>query len=291
MWNDARFRALSAPPPNGQTLFQRLLSGPELTNIPGVFTAGELALSEALGWDVEGFRKAFGEVFREGLAKADWKARLVWIPKAIAFNRPESPNVVRSWRQAWDEVPECALKTEAYHALKAFCEGMGEGFAKAFGEACPEPSPNQEQEQEQEQEKNREPSPVAPAQAVVELSSDQTPKAKRKARISETWTPSAKVVEQFQVEGLDVTRTAIEFRDYWLGRGDPRADWDATFRSWVRRISADGKIPRYVAPKAKTPPGEPFTPPPEGFAEALAGLRNPNEKLIADVLGTPETAA
>jgi hypothetical protein len=151
MWNDEKFRALSAPPPNAQTLFTRLLSGPELSNIPGLFSAWEAGLAQALKWPVEGFRQAFAEVSAKGMAKADWEAGLVWVPNAIAHNRPESPNVVRSWRAAWDELPECSLKREAFGHLRDFLKGMGEAFLKAFGEACPHPSPNQEQEQEQEQ--------------------------------------------------------------------------------------------------------------------------------------------
>lgn len=135
------------------------------------------------------------------------------------------------------------------------------------------------------------PVPSRPQEQDPPLAPPPGGKAKRKARIPETWEPDAKTVEKFQADGLDVRGNIAEFRDYWLGRGDPRADWDAAFRGWIRRLSADGKVPRYVAPKAKTPPAEPFAPPPEGFAEALAALKNPNEKLIADVLGTPETAA
>ena len=160
IWGDERFQRLTPAPPNGQTLWLRLLTGPELTVIPGLFAIGEAALSEALGWPLEGFRKAFAEVSREGMVKADWKARLVWVPKALSHNRPESPNVVRSWGSVFAELPDSPLKTEAYQALKAFVEGMGEGFGKAFRQAFPEafakPSPNQEQEQEQEQEQDPE---------------------------------------------------------------------------------------------------------------------------------------
>jgi hypothetical protein len=120
--------------------------------VPGLFHAGEMALAEELEWRVEDFREAFDEVFRKGLAKADWKARVVWVANAVKYNQPESPNVVKSWRYAWDEIPECTLKTKAHERLKAFTEALGEGFAKAFVEACAQPSPNQEQEQEQEQE-------------------------------------------------------------------------------------------------------------------------------------------
>ncbi len=33
----------------------------------------------------------------------------------------------------------------------------------------------------------------------------------------------------------EAQRVAAEFRDYWLGKGETRADWQATWRNWVRR--------------------------------------------------------
>jgi len=152
MWGDCRFRNLSPPQPCGKYLWIFLLTGPQTSNIPGLFRAGEMALAEELGWSVEGFRKAFAEPFQEGLVKADWKARVVWIPNAIKYNPPDNPNVVKSWRTAWDEIPECLLKVDAYERLKAFTEGLGEGFGKAFTEGCAKGLANQELEQEQEQE-------------------------------------------------------------------------------------------------------------------------------------------
>ena len=211
MWGDAKFRALSPPPPCGQSLFQYLLTGPETTSLPGVLRGGQAHFAEELGWTVEGFAKAFAEVFHEGLAKADWRARMVWLPNAKKYNVPESPNVVRSWRTAWDEVPECDLKLEAYHALRAFTEGLGEGFAKAFTEACAKPSPkalaNQEQEQEQEQEQD--PNPVefaTPPTGVVE---------KRGARSNGG--DSAHTVSVTPVE---------QVFDYWRSKLMPRAKLD-----------------------------------------------------------------
>jgi hypothetical protein len=154
MWADAKFRALSSPLPSGKYLWIALLTGPHTTNLPGLFRIGEMAMAEELGWSLEGFRKGFGELLREGLAKADWSARVVWIPNAIKYNPPDNPNVVKSWRDSWDEVPECPLKAEAYEALKGFTERFGEGFAKAFREGCAKGLANQEQEQEQDQDIN-----------------------------------------------------------------------------------------------------------------------------------------
>ena len=152
VWGDLKFTELSAPQPNAQTLWFRLLTGPELTNIPGLFPARESGMAEALGWPLEAFRKAFREVSEKGMSKADWKHGLVWVPKAMEHNRPESPNVVIGWATLWVELPECSLKDQAFQALKAFTESLGEAYAKAFRKAFGEVSPNQEQEQEPEQE-------------------------------------------------------------------------------------------------------------------------------------------
>lgn len=160
-WVDDGFLRLSPPPPNGRYLWFYLLTNPDTVNIPGLYRSGEAAMAEALGWPLKGFREAFAEASTQGMVKGDWEARVVWLPNAIKYNPPESPNVVKSWRIQWGEIPSCPLKIEAYHTLKAFLEAFGEAFLKAFLEACPKPygkaSPNQEQEQEQEQEEEERP--------------------------------------------------------------------------------------------------------------------------------------
>ncbi|MEN6337363.1 MAG: hypothetical protein ABFE01_24165, partial [Phycisphaerales bacterium] len=151
MEGDAKYRALSGPQPNGKSLWERLLYGSHTLSLPGLSVAGEAQLAEGLGWTLKGFREAFAEVSGKAMAKADWGARVVWVPNAIKYNPPESPNVVRSWGKLFNMVPECALKAEAYAQLKAFIEALGEGYAKAFREAfgedyaeslSPSPSPS-----------------------------------------------------------------------------------------------------------------------------------------------------
>lgn len=157
-WSDEKFRALSPIPPCGQGLWLFLVTGPHTGPIPGLFRAGRASMAEELDWDQEAFDKAFQEAFREGMVKADFKARLVWLPNAIKHNRPESPNVVKSWAAEFDLLPECDLKREAFEALKASVHALGEAFGKAFDEAFGKPSAkplpkamaNQEQEQEKE---------------------------------------------------------------------------------------------------------------------------------------------
>lgn len=188
IWADDRFLRLSKSQPSAQTLFLYLITGPHCTNLPGLFVAGEAMLAEALGWELKGFREAFGELFREGstggsgmvheypLAMADWDTRLIFLPRAIRHNAPENPNVVKGWKTTWAELPECQLKAFAHdvfaselrqigagHAAafeasierpKGFGKGFGKGLPEGYGNGLGNRMPNQEQEQEQEQEKN-----------------------------------------------------------------------------------------------------------------------------------------
>jgi len=54
-----------------------------------------MALAEELGWSLKEFREGFAELSREGLVKADWNARVVFISNATKYNPPENPNVVK----------------------------------------------------------------------------------------------------------------------------------------------------------------------------------------------------
>ena len=178
MYGDEKFCALTAAPPNAQTLWVYLLTGPHTTNLPGLCVSGEAAMSEALGWPLEAFREAFREASLKGMVRADWKARVLWLPNAVKYNRPESPNVIIGWRKSWDEIPECELKQIALSSIRdevcrmsrKFVEAFRKAFPEAFHKAFREGSPNQEQEQEQEQELNTPPH----AGARVEEVPDET---------------------------------------------------------------------------------------------------------------------
>lgn len=162
-WGDAKFRNLSPIPPCGQGLWLFLITGPHTGPIPGLFRAGRAAMAEELGWELEAFDEAFGEAFRQGMVEADFKARVMWVPNALKHNRPESPNVVKSWAAEFDLIPECDLKWKAFEALKASIHALGEAFGEAFDKTFAKPNGkpyskssakttgNQEQEQEQEQ--------------------------------------------------------------------------------------------------------------------------------------------
>ena len=147
-------------------------------------------MAEELNWELEAFDEAFQEVFAQGMVKADFKAKLVWLPKAIQHNKPESPNVVRGWRVELDLLPECDLKREAIAGMRKALEDIGHSYVEAFDEVIssekkdsakpsPKPSPkpmaNQEQEQEQDKEEANASLSASPQQTEPDEPEDGVP--------------------------------------------------------------------------------------------------------------------
>ncbi len=132
MYGDEKFRALSRPAPNGRSLWVFLLTGPHTTPLPGLSSAGEAGLAEALGWTIGGFRRAFAEIAKQGMARADWEARVLWIPRAIRYNEPENPSVVKGWLRWLDEIPQCDLKREAVTEIGQHLSGLGPAWVAAW---------------------------------------------------------------------------------------------------------------------------------------------------------------
>lgn len=132
---DERTQRLSRPKPNAFDLFLYLLIAKESNPIPGVIPAGAGTIGDSLRWDASGVKKVFREIEDQGLAKADWDARLVWVPKAIIYNPPENPSVIRGWRKFWRLVPECELRSEIFEGLRTFVEAIANpSFLEAFRE-------------------------------------------------------------------------------------------------------------------------------------------------------------
>lgn len=205
IYGDERFRRLSKPHPNGQTLFLYMLTGPHTTNVPGLSSAGERMLAERLEWSLQSFRRVVGEVTRAKMVFVDWSAPLIWLPKAIIYNEPESPNVVKAWAPTFDEFPECPLKATAGGRLRAYLRTrFGPAFEAALSQGWPkataQPYDNQEQEPEPDPDKSLPP-----------------PKARRSFRAVENVTNDAS-------EGLQADQLQATLRD--CENGDSRSAVD-----------------------------------------------------------------
>ena len=137
MWADEKFLSLSPQKPSGQALWIFLLTGPFTTILPGVVVAGEAAISERLGWPLRSTKRKMNELHFQKLVFCDRGLQIIYIKNAINYNKPASPNVVRSWKTAWENVPECRLKEDIYLDL---LEKLPKAFGEAFNEIARRPS-------------------------------------------------------------------------------------------------------------------------------------------------------
>jgi len=134
-WHDKKFKKLSAPTPNAQTLWIRLMTAPEIDRIPGLFFITIQHLAHTLGWSVEDTHRCWQEIEKEEMGFADWDAGLVWIPQGILHNPPTNPNVVKGWWKHWDNLPECGLLYQAWMKLGELVALRGPKWHDAFKQA------------------------------------------------------------------------------------------------------------------------------------------------------------
>lgn len=148
---DEGYLGLSRPGPSGQGLWEYLLRCGHDRSVPGLLVVGLGQLSDELGWPVEDVRRVWAEIEALGMARADWSARVVWLPRAVtrASRAPRNRKTIAGWGRYWGEVPECPLKLEAHSETLAALAALpptptmptkGETFVEAFLEACPAPA-------------------------------------------------------------------------------------------------------------------------------------------------------
>jgi hypothetical protein len=117
LWGDEKFMALSPLAPSGQALWLYLLTAPQTLSIPGVLRVGPLGLSEELRWPQDALARAMEEILAQGLAKADYLNRIIWIPKAINRTPPSNQGRIITWARDWRLLPPCDLRTEIGAAI------------------------------------------------------------------------------------------------------------------------------------------------------------------------------
>lgn len=98
----------------------------------------------------------------------------------------------------------------------------------------------------------REPDPTRPAAGPKASEKHQGSiskageRAAPKRRIPDRWEPNQQLREWAlqKQPALDLAAVVERFRDYHISRGEPRASWDASFRTWVSNESRFGAAPR-----------------------------------------------
>lgn len=142
MWDSDDFRALSAPKPNAQTLWQYLLTGKRTIAIPGVAVARPAVMADDLRWPRRAFDRCLLEITTRGMAVADLEAGVVMLTKALIVDgrvrntsKPTSPGTVKAWAAAILRLPRCALSDEIEARCGRVMSSIGPGFASLFAEA------------------------------------------------------------------------------------------------------------------------------------------------------------
>lgn len=194
-----------------------------------------------------------------GMIEYDERACCLVVTNFLKYNKPESPNVVKSWGFALDSIPECYIKFKLIQRVKDLLKGFPEAFYKAlpegFRKALPkdfregsinysdipfqeglinffvDPSLNQEQEQEQEQEQDLNKNIVEQARRSDALKIFETWKVelrheKAKFNVPRRRAVYARLKEGYTCEQILAAIRGIKNSPHHMGRNDRHTVYD-----------------------------------------------------------------
>jgi hypothetical protein len=208
----------------------------------GVFHCPVLYMAHETGLGLEGASKALARLLQEGFCEYDEASESVFVVRMGSFQIAPSlktgdKRILGLQREV--EKMQPAVLRERFIATYSEAFKLGDAGKNASPLQAPcKPLPSQEQEQEQEQELD---APKAPPQ--------QAPAAPTKTgtRLPEDWTLPSEW-RDWAIESrpdLDAEAVADSFRDFWVakpGKDGRKADWQATWRNWVRNQKTAGSL-------------------------------------------------
>ena len=228
-WIGETGKALRGNAP-AQVLALYLMTCPH-ANMIGVFHCPVLYMAHETGLGIEGASKALQSLVEAGYCTYDEASETVFVHRMAAYQVAESlkagDNRVKGVEREWQNIGSAALK-QAFFAIYSVAFHLpGEAKKTSPLQAPSKPLASQEQEQEQEQDID---APSAKSPAGTSLPRDWVLPAE--------WAAWARATRA----DLDPARVADEFRDYWVakpGKDGRKADWEATWRNWVRKQRVD----------------------------------------------------
>ncbi len=131
-WISNDFRSLSI---NAKLVWVYFLIGPIRTSLPGIYRVGKGACTDDLDISFNDFEKAFKEIEKKGMAVADWDSKVVMLNNWHKYNRPPSnQNVLRSWLNILDGIPQCTLKDKYTKLLIDIVSNANDAFIPVLEE-------------------------------------------------------------------------------------------------------------------------------------------------------------
>jgi len=116
IWDDERFVDLTAV----QKLFWfYILTGPHATSLPGLWIVGIGELVDGLRFPDRSVREALSVLEGTGMLIHNPRLRLIRVPNAPKYNRPENARVLKSWFRLWQSIPDCQQKFDHLASLQA----------------------------------------------------------------------------------------------------------------------------------------------------------------------------
>lgn len=227
-WIGETGKALRGNAP-AQVLALYLMTCPH-ANMIGVFHCPVLYMAHETGLGMEGASKALQSLIEAQYCTYDEASETVFVHRMAAYQVAESlkpgDNRVKGVEREWSNIGPAQLKA-AFTAIYSVAFHLPvEQKNKSPSKAPSKPLASQEQEQEQEQEKS---APSAKSPRGTALPADWT--------LPDDWKTWA---EQTRPD-IDPLVAADSFRDFWIGKPGKdgrKADWQATWRNWVRNQRA-----------------------------------------------------
>lgn len=121
IWGDSKFRDLSI---ESKIVFLYILTGPVQGPIPGLFVAGIGRISDELSaaeerFDPDTVRTCLVELRDAKMLRVSSKPPLFFLPNALKHRGSPNSKIVKSWRKAFEELPECPLRDFAMRSHRA----------------------------------------------------------------------------------------------------------------------------------------------------------------------------
>jgi hypothetical protein len=116
LWDDERFVELSCVE---KLLWLYLLTGPHTTSLPGLWIVGVGELVDGLRLPAKSIQAGLEKLERMGRLVSNPRLRLVRIPNAPRYNRPDNARVLKAWFKLWTDIPDCQQKYDHLDSLRA----------------------------------------------------------------------------------------------------------------------------------------------------------------------------
>lgn len=217
---------------DAQLLALYLMTSPHSTML-GVYHCPILYMAHETGLTIEGATKALGRLCEAQFCTFEGASETVFVHRMAAYQVADalkpSDNQVKGIAKEWEKMTPAVIKSaffaiysEAFHLPFVGQEPTKiKGASKALR--------SQEQEQEQEQD--------------IGALSASPPKSPRGTALRADWElpDDWKTWAERERPDLDAATVAESFRDYWTakpGKDGRKADWQATWRNWVRNQRA-----------------------------------------------------